>query len=500
MFVKTYLAGVFSKKISSGRSMIYFSLLGLCLLPLTWTQSGLQSSDTLVRFALLGDSITLPCGIPSIRSCTSINWGIVGENEPRSKVVTAGRVTAPDLGRFSLLKNCSLKINNLVLNDAKDYFCKSGALSSNVSLRIPEITENPTPAEDTVELHCFLNTFKGYRGCSNTGILIKWTTEDDTPINGKRFSFDNPSECFSKLIISKKLTDHQRKWKCQLMQNDVIKAAISYTSTITDGVEEVFAAAGESVSLSCSNTSSLGVSVARDVGGKPLMKGISPNKSQSDAFHVIQDASLVIGKVSVLHGGDYHCLDTTGQQQLLKTIRLHVLDVTSEGGPGGDNLTLTCTLICAKECEKDFNLTWSGSSQKQPQSGLMTDSNTLMNKLQVQSVRSDDITCSVHREDAVMASKKWCPVKDSPLQTPAWLALPLGLLTVTAAGGLYMYMKKKHNKDVDTESGNEMSDIGTIHVYEDVQDVNNEELQQTISHKREATTLSSCYAVLQPVN
>lgn len=85
-----------------------------------------------------------------------------------------------------------------------------------------------------------------------------------------------------------------------------------------------------------------------------------------------------------------------------------VFSVTSE--PGGDTLTLTCVLICAQECEKDFNLTWSGSSQNSWQSGLMNVNNTLINKLYlpVHSMRSDEITCSVRREDAVMASKKWC--------------------------------------------------------------------------------------------
>ncbi len=36
------------------------------------------------------------------------------------------------------------------------------------------------------------------------------------------------------------------------------------------------------------------------------------------------------------------------------------------------------------------------------------------------------------------------------LQTPAWVALPLGLLICLAAGGFYMYMKRKH-RDAGTE-------------------------------------------------
>lgn len=91
---------------------------------------------------------------------------------------------------------------------------------------------------------------------------------------------------------------------------------------------------------------------------------------------------------------------------------MFVFSVTSEYAPGGDSLILTCVLICAKECENEFNLTWSGSSENSFQSGLISVNNTLFKKLHVpvRSMRSDEITCSVRREDAVMASKKWCNI------------------------------------------------------------------------------------------
>ncbi len=92
----------------------------------------------------------------------------------------------------------------------------------------------------------------------------------------------------------------------------------------------------------------------------------------------------------------------------IKTFPLmFVFAVTSEQGPGGYNLT--CVLTCAEECEKDFNLTWSGSSQNSRQSGLMSDNNTLVNRLFLPalSMTSDELTCFVHREGDVMASKKW---------------------------------------------------------------------------------------------
>ncbi|XP_022624217.1 uncharacterized protein LOC111238809 isoform X1 [Seriola dumerili] len=478
--------------------MISFSLLGLCLLSLTVATAGAQSSDHLVMFALPRDSITLPCGIPSVRSCSSINWNMTGEFGSVTEVVKAGQVTAPDVPRHGLLKDCSLEINRPVRNDARLYTCGSGALNSSVSLQILELAENLDAAEGTIELHCFLNTYKGLFHCHNTGIHIKWSTDDNTPINGNRFRFENPTECFSKLIINKKLTDHLRKWKCQLSQNDVVKATVSYT-TITDGEEEVFAAVGESVSLSCSNASSLGVrgSVEWAAGGKPLSDGTSHKKGQSEAFPVNEDSSLFIRKVSALNAGDYQCSESSEQKKVLNKIRLHTLDVTPQCGPGGEHLTLTCVLTCTEQCDKDFNLTWSGSSQNSWQSNLMNDNNTLKSKLvlPVCSMRSEEITCIVQREGAVMAAKKWPSVNS--LQTPAWLALPLSLLMCAAAGGLYMCMKRKHNRD----AANEQSSIGMTHVYDVIEDVSAEGLQQQTQSNREAsTTTDSFYDLLQAVN
>ncbi|XP_070692071.1 uncharacterized protein [Pempheris klunzingeri] len=471
--------------------MASFSLLGLCLLSLIHAAAGLQSSDLLVVFAL-GDRVTLPCGIASIKSCSSVNWNMAGVFGSVTEVVKAGRVTAPN--GLGLLKDCSLQINHPVVNDARLYSCHSGAHNSNVSLQILGLTEHSAPADGTIELQCFLNTYKGNVRCINRGIRIKWTTEDNTPLHGKRFGFENPSECFSKLIITKKLTDHHRKWKCQITQNETVKAAVSYRTTVKDGIEEVFAAAGESVSLSCGFSLGVDDSVEWTVDGRTLADATSPYKGQTETMHVNKDSSLVISKVSALHAGDYQCSESTGQQKVFNNIRLHTLDVTSEFGPGGGNLTVTCVLTCTKECEKDFNLTWSGSSQNSWQSGLIIGNNTLINRLFL-TVASDELTCFVQREGAVMASKKWHTV--NPLQTAVWVALPLGLLICVAASGLYMHVRRKHNQ----VTGNEQPDIGMTHVYEAIQDANNEEPCQQRQSKREAaTTTDSFYDLLQAVN
>lgn len=59
-----------------------------------------------------------------------------------SAVANAGSVMAPHKLRFGLLKDCSLKIYNMDLNDARTYWCHSNGINSSVSLHIVEREEN----------------------------------------------------------------------------------------------------------------------------------------------------------------------------------------------------------------------------------------------------------------------------------------------------------------------------------------------------------------------
>lgn len=100
-----------------------------------------------------------------------------------------------------------------------------------IYLNVP-VTESSRPADGTIELQCFLNTYHGYRPCINRGIRVEWSSEHGTLLSGKRFHIENPSECFSKLLISTKPTDHRRKWKCCMYQNETLKASITHTTTV----------------------------------------------------------------------------------------------------------------------------------------------------------------------------------------------------------------------------------------------------------------------------
>ncbi|XP_035988388.1 uncharacterized protein LOC110368551 [Fundulus heteroclitus] len=472
-------------------------LFGLYLiLSVPWTSEALYSSDPVMVFAKPGDRVTLPCGLPSGGSCSSINWTqtfIVWHTD----VVTAGKVTPSEENKFHLLEDCSLDILQMERDDARLYTCKSGALNSSVSLRFVEVNQSQTPAEETIELHCSLSTYVGFVTCKNdTGIHIKWTTEDDVPITGKRFKLKNSDICFSKLIITKKPTDHHRTWKCQVTQNDVVKATASYRTTVRDGVEEVFAAVGESVSLLCRNTSSLGLGEGIEWAlNKEPLTDMLPENGQINIFSASKDSSLVISKLSPVHAGDYQCMGSSDEQRVFDKFRLHTLDVTAKTDPAGGNLTLTCVLTCAQECDETFNLTWSGSNQEGWKGSLSNVNNTLINQLFLPAwpVSPDELICSVYREGSLMTSKSCYSVKS--LRTITWLYLLLGLLICAATLGVFIYWKRKRNKD----PGTELADAPSMtHIYDAIQD---EEVQQQRTLKREgATADDQLYNLLQAVN
>lgn len=82
--------------------------------------------------------MTLPCGGPPARPCSSVSWSVMGQFGSVSAVADAGSVTPPYQLRFGLLQDCSLKIINLNLNDARTYWCHSNGIISSVSLYIVE--------------------------------------------------------------------------------------------------------------------------------------------------------------------------------------------------------------------------------------------------------------------------------------------------------------------------------------------------------------------------
>ncbi|XP_045553332.1 uncharacterized protein isoform X2 [Salmo salar] len=454
---------------SQDREMCLY--LKLCLCMLLQAFLGLQSSDHRPTriFASVGDSVCLPCGTSNINSCSSVTWSIVKDGF-HNQLVLSGKVKAdgPNSGRASRLKvehDCSLHIQPLEIDDGRVYTCEDGATSSSVSLQLLNITlatdTNTAPAMD-IKLQCYLNIFSGLvPQCNHSEIKLNWLNEANTVLQGERFQTKRSSACFSTLTIrGVRKTDHHRKWRCQLIEGEVVKTSLSYTTEITGGIEEVFVAVGESVSLPCVTHSSLevGSRFQWTLGQRSLSslsrsgEVLAGTQGHLPASHISQDGSLVISNVKTLHSGLYNC---SQQNRIL----LHTLDVSAEyATTGGNNLTLTCSLTCVEDCG-DFNLSWIHSGQDGLKSGPIGH-NTLISKLFLPDRQgTEKIACAVLREGVEMAVKEWT------IQRVVWSVLLL-LLLCAVGGGVYW---KRQGKGSATE-GEQLTPVGMTHIYDEIQD------------------------------
>ncbi|XP_030214639.1 uncharacterized protein LOC115545512 isoform X2 [Gadus morhua] len=439
------------------RKMCSLPLLGLyTFIRMTY---GLQTAV----FAVLGDSVDLPCPIPLVGPCSEVNWK-VSDSFPGfyTEVVRAGLVTADEPPTVRLGAGCSLHIDRLEQDSARTYVCSNGRFNASLSLEILSITSEKKG--EMMEIHCYLNDFKGLvRSCPHQGILLEWLSEANTALNKERFSFKSPSKCFSKIIFKPRPMDHRRTWSCQLRDNDTVKTSLGYTLNITDGIQEVFALVGESVSFSC-DTSSIAGGLVQWVGPQPTLDGVSLPAVTSDK----SDFSLA---VSQGQAGDYQCSPNGDKTKVLATVRLHTLHVSAE--QEGSNLTLSCVLTCALEkCDQDVTLEWTTASRSSRLRGRnhMTQ-NTITSRLFTEAVQltGAPTVCSVHKDEVLMASETWRSTNTAASPAAAWAALPLNLLLCAAVGGgLYFHSKKK------TEKGSEAVGTEPAPFYEVIPDVNQE--------------------------
>ncbi|XP_031667849.1 uncharacterized protein LOC109905451 [Oncorhynchus kisutch] len=462
------------RKSQDGEMCLY---LKLCLSVLLQTILGLQSSDRrLTRiFASIGDSVRLPCGTSYINSCSSVTWSVVKDGFD-NQLELSGKVKAdgPNSGsRLKVGQDCSLHIQPLEIDDGRVYTCGDGATSSSVSLQLLNITlatDTNTAPEMDIKLQCYLNIFSGLvPQCNHSEIKLNWLNEANTVLQGERFQTERSSACFSTLTIrGVRKTDHHRKWRCQLIEGEVVKTSLSYTTEITGGIEEVFVAVGESVSLPCATHSSLEVgSRFQWTLGQRSLSSLSRSGDVSagtqghlPASHISQDGSLVISNVKTLHSGLYNC---SQQNRIL----LHTLDVSAEyATTDGNNLTLTCSLTCVEDCG-DFNLSWIHSGQDGLQSGPIGHNNTLISKLFLPDRQgTEKIACAVLREGVEMAVKEWTIQRGHVLPAVVWSVLLL-LLLCAVGGGVYW---KRQGKGSAAQGEEQQTPVGMTHLYDEIQD------------------------------
>ncbi|CAL8249463.1 unnamed protein product [Boreogadus saida] len=440
----------------------------MCSLPLLglYTFIRITHGFQTAVFAVPGDSVDLPCPIPSVGPCSEVNWNVFTFVPGfYTEVVRAGLVTADQPPTMRLGAGCSLHIDRLEQDSARTYVCSNGRFNASLSLEILSITSEKKG--EMMEIHCYLNDFQGHvRSCPERGILLEWLSEDNTALNTQRVSFESPSKCFSKIIFKPRPTDHRRTWRCQLRENDTVKTSLGYTLNITDGIQEVFALVGELVSFSC-DASSIAGGLVQWVGPLPTPDGVRLPAVTSDK----PDFSLA---VSQGQAGDYQCSPHGDQShhevtKVLATVRLHTLHVSAE--QEGGNLTLSCVLTCAPEkCDQDVTLGWTTASRSSwLRGGNHMSQDTITSRLSTEAVQlaGAPTVCSVHRDGVLMASETWrCSTNTAAAAAAAWAALPLSLLLCAAVGGGGLYFHSKKN----TEKGSEAVGTEPAPLYEVIPD------------------------------
>ncbi|XP_028836440.1 uncharacterized protein LOC114790498 isoform X2 [Denticeps clupeoides] len=424
------------------------------------------SVTTLVLYPL-GSRVHLSCGSGPHSSCSSIVWKKKGWHDS-VELIRNERVSAGEK-RMSLGSDCSLQIQDFRNTDAGDYMCDNGATSTSaISLAFPNITQE-LGGDSTLVLQCFPADSRGIFNRNNcTGFNFKWINEAQSELQGPRYEITEVT-CMSKLHVKLKKTDHKRKWTCQVSQEGVFTASTSHTTTLKDGVDEVYATEGGSVALPCIDNDVLthGHRLEWSVGGKTLFSlshhdGVTVTGHDPPGCRMNADSSLVVKSVSEQHAGLYTCAEFNNFTQILthRAVLLHTLRVTEEisATPTQRNITLTCTLTCAETCDPEQYISWQGGQ-------LVTavpKARTIRSELLLPDVQSSDrVTCVALREQMEKASQEWVPLREGP-PVAVIAGISFLIIILLLAIGVLLWWKRRKAGDQEASSDR----IGMGHIYE----------------------------------
>ncbi|KAG7469606.1 hypothetical protein MATL_G00130700 [Megalops atlanticus] len=446
----------------------------MCFLGVLLAGLGCESSAGTIVFSSVGDNVALPCGTNVHRSCSAIAWKLKERFDFFLDVVQSGKVIASDLERTTRLRvgqDCTLHISNLRTEDGGQYICEDEAANATTNLQLLIITVTPSAPLNThtsASLHCYLTTAIGYVWCNHSGVSVHWVSEMGTKLQGDRYNISRKSSCYSVLTLTLQRTDHKRHWKCQLTEGTDMKATYSYITTLTDGVEEMFAAVGGSVTLPCSDCASPGMGgrLVWTLGGGALFSQ-SPDGDVTEldsrglpGFTMNPDSSLTIKAASTAHSGYYQCIHVNGSgfNSTHRRILLYLLEVTADHTGDSQqnfNYTLTCSLTCADGCDKDLNLMWSRSAGGHQQGGAIVQrNNTLISQLFVPELQaSETVACIVLREGLEKARQEW-PIQHVPHAVTIAVFCVLLLVLAFCAVGVGMYWKRCREANTECVYGN----------------------------------------------
>ncbi|XP_014872060.1 uncharacterized protein LOC106935869 [Poecilia latipinna] len=415
-----------------------------------------------------GEDVALPCSTFQSDPPVRVDWsfGEVTLVEDGSLVEAASRA-----GRLSVNHEGYLNIKRVRPSDAGNYRCSFKNILYVRDFRLSVLSISPSPPDECkedqiVDLSCSLST----DSFSSLGDRIVWLNETGNVLQANRVGLKGKVS----VLTVKCPMGNYRRYTCQFVQKNDVKAEVHYTSVFSDNVgfkvdDVSFHGRGEDVVLSCplfQPDPHVGVNWSRGRNPLSLVENgtVMEASSPSGRLSVSREGSVVLRKVTTSDAGHYRCW-FQNHIDVMNTV-LCVLSI-SPSPPDAECknyqiVDLSCSLMCIdlSSCPEG-SIVWlneTGNVLQEKKVGLEGDTgcvsvltvNRLMGNYRRYScrfVRQDQVKMEVHYTPVFSDSTDW-PVLSSIL-----LILRVAGLILMICAVVVVYIRtrgsKKPPKDIN---------------------------------------------------
>ncbi|XP_016533385.1 roundabout homolog 3-like [Poecilia formosa] len=259
----------------------------------------------------LGEDVVLLCRLPQSDPHVGVKWHHDGET-----LVSNGTMMDASSrgGRLSVNIYGSLIIKKVTASDAGVYTCQFPNSISVLDNVLCLLSISPSPPDECkedqiVDLSCSLST----DSFSSLGDRIVWLNETGNVLQTNRVGLKRK---VSVLTVKCQMGNY-RRYTCQFVQKNDVKAEVHYTSVFSDNVgfkvdDVSFHGRGEDVVLSCplfQPDPHVGVNWSRGRNPLSLVENgtVMEASSPSGRLSVSREGSVVLRKVTTSDAGHYRC-------------------------------------------------------------------------------------------------------------------------------------------------------------------------------------------------
>ncbi|XP_034765504.2 uncharacterized protein LOC117433889 [Acipenser ruthenus] len=215
-----------------------------------------ENEEGFLRYSSLGETVTLPCMRFQEYENSFIYWIFSQRSETASELALGEKITVKQperAARLEVLPDSSLRIHHLHTEDAGQYECQQHVnrnyhtRGTPVVLTLLTITADPgrdLKRGTALALQCTLVC----NGVAPDNVELTWVDDEGTALQGDRFKI-TPSRTHSTLSLELHISDHNRRWRCNLTEGGEVKASYSYTTTLTDTPVLIATASAAAIAL-----------------------------------------------------------------------------------------------------------------------------------------------------------------------------------------------------------------------------------------------------------